>query len=245
VIRAYAASHQGLVRAENQDGYLVQPLRGREGWLVAVADGIGGAPDGAGASRHMIRVLAQDPTPYHSVASLEAVVKRANQEIFRWGHEQDRLAGMGTTVTIAQVMPGELLVAHVGDSRCYRLRAGHLERLTRDHAVAAELEAAGQISAAEARVHPQRHMLTRAVGPWSSVRVDLLGVPWHPADRLLLCTDGLFGLVTDEEIARILLAHEGDEAVEALVATALRHGGTDNVTVVLVEDDGSGRGHGR
>jgi serine/threonine protein phosphatase PrpC len=245
VIRAYGGSHQGLMRKENQDDYLVARLRDGAGWLVAVADGIGGAPGGAGASRHVIQVLREDPTRRHTVASLEAAIKRANKELFRWAREQERLTGMGTTVTVAQVIPGELLVAHVGDSRAYRLRAGMLERLTRDHAVAAELEAAGQISPAEALVHPQRHMLTRAVGPWSTVRVDLLGLPWHPADRLLLCTDGLFGVVSDQDMTAILTRYRGAAAVEALIQAALAGGGQDDVTVVLVEDDGAGRADGR
>jgi serine/threonine protein phosphatase PrpC len=239
VIRAYAETHPGLVRPDNQDYYLAMPLKEDEGWLVAVADGIGGAPGGAGASRRVVEILAEAAVATHTVSSLEAAIKRANQELFHFGREHERLAGMGTTITVAQVRPGELLLAHVGDSRAYRLRAGRLERLTRDHAVAAELEAAGQITAQEALVHPQRHVLTRAVGPWRTVRVDLLGVAWHRRDRLLLCTDGLYGLVHEAEIAEILHNKRGDDAVHALLGAALERGGTDNVTVVLVEDDES------
>jgi serine/threonine protein phosphatase PrpC len=190
-------------------------------------------------------VLGSPSRQRHTVASLEALVKRANAELYRWAAQERRLTGMGTTVTVAQVMTGELLLAHVGDSRAYRFRAGQLDRLTRDHAVAAELEAAGEITSDEAAVHPLRHVITRSVGPFESVRVDLLGIAWHAADRLLLCSDGLYDVVSNEEMTNILHEYRGDAAVEALIAAALREGAPDNVTAVLAEDDGSEPAYGR
>lgn len=245
VLTAYARSHQGLVRSENQDGYVVEPLPDGA-WLLAVADGMGGLPGGAVASRRVLDVVRRlAGGRRHGAAELEQAVKAANRDLFREGRQRPDLRGMGTTVTVAQVAGTELIVAHVGDSRAYRLRGGRLERLTQDHSVAAELEAAGEISRDEAAVHPQRHVLTRAVGPWHTVRVDLLVVPWHRADRLLLCTDGLTGVVSDAEILAILAQARGEGAVAALVDAALARGGPDNVTVVLAEDDEEAGGHGR
>lgn len=245
MLTAYARSHQGLVRSENQDGYVVEPLPDGA-WLLAVADGMGGLPGGAVASRRVLEVIRRlGGGRRHGAAELEQAVKAANRELFREARQRPNLKGMGTTVTVAQVAGTELIVAHVGDSRAYRLRGGRLERLTQDHSVAGELEAAGEISRDEAAVHPQRHVLTRAVGPWHTVRVDLLVVPWHRADRLLLCTDGLTGSVPEAEILGILERTRGEAAVDALVAAALARGGPDNVTVVLAEDDGEAGGHGR
>lgn len=150
--------------------------------------------------------------------------------------------GMGTTLTLAQIVPGQLQLAHVGDSRAYRLRAGIVDRLTQDHSVAAELQQAGQISVAEAAQHPQRHVLTRVVGPWLQVRVDLLAVPWHAADRLLVCSDGLSGLLSDEELGAVWQLGHGETLLDHLVTSALERGGNDNVTAVLVEEDEPGRG---
>lgn len=208
------------------------------GWLVAVADGMGGHPGGADASRVALDVIhATLHTQPHPVAELERAVKAANQAVFQGGRKNQRLMGMGTTLTLCQITPGEMLMAHVGDSRAYRFRAGSLERLTHDHSVAAELQEAGQLTLEEAELHPQRHVLTRVVGPSYNVRVDLLGIAWHPADRLLLCTDGLSGLLSDEEVAATLQEHRGQDATDQLVEAALARGGYDNITVVLVEED--------
>lgn len=237
MLKVFARSERGYVRSDNQDRFLTVALAGG-GWLVGVADGMGGHPGGADASHLALDVIrnALQARP-HPVAELERAVKTANQAVFQRGRKDDHLMGMGTTLTLCQITPGEMLMAHVGDSRAYRFRAGNLERLTRDHSVAAELQEAGQLSAQEARVHPQRHILTRVVGPSHNVRVDLLGIAWHPSDRLLLCTDGLSGLLTDPELAAALQERRGQNAADTLVEAALTRGGFDNVTVVLVEED--------
>jgi serine/threonine protein phosphatase PrpC len=241
-VKAYGRTHRGLVRQENQDRFLLMPLA-PAGWLVAVADGMAGYPGGGVASARALDIVADrlggEP---HTVLDLEEAVKACNQDLFQWAQRDQRLAGMGTTLTVAQIVPGQLQLAHVGDSRAYRLRGGTVERLTRDHSMAGELQQAGQISVAEARSHPQRHVLTRVVGPWLSVRVDLLALPWHAADRLLVCTDGLSGLVADEELAEHWHALTGEPLLDRLLALALDRGGSDNVTAVLVEEDEPGRG---
>lgn len=242
MMAAYGRTHQGLVRTDNQDHFLARPLD-RGVWLVAVADGMGGAPGGREASQRALEWVdrAMDGQA-RSVVELEQIVKRVNHDLNAWPRHEPRLLGMGTTLTLAQVSGTEIAVVHVGDSRGYRVRGGRLERLTRDHAVAAELLASGHITEAEAATHPQRHVLTRALGPWNSVRLDLLVVPRLPQDRLLVCTDGLHGVLGEEEIEGILRRTRGMEAVERLIAEALSHGGPDNVTVVLVEEDGDADG---
>ncbi|MDA8199569.1 MAG: protein phosphatase 2C domain-containing protein [Thermaerobacter sp.] len=241
-VKAYGRTHRGLVRHENQDHFLVLPLK-PAGWLVAVADGMGGYPGGGGASSRALEIVADRLSGRpHSVVELEQTVKACNQDLFEWAQRERRLMGMGTTLTLAQIVPGQLQLAHVGDSRAYRLRAGIVDRLTQDHSVAAELQQAGQISVAEAAQHPQRHVLTRVVGPWLQVRVDLLAVPWHAADRLLVCSDGLSGLLSDEELGAVWQLGHGETLLDHLVTSALERGGNDNVTAVLVEEDEPGRG---
>lgn len=237
-LKAFARTHQGLVRGDNQDAYLVRAFP--DGLLAAVADGMGGAPGGREASHHAIEVLEravrQEP---RSIVELERIVKRANRELYAWAHAEPRLYGMGTTLTLVQVHGQEVAVVHVGDSRAYRLREGRLDRLTKDHAVAAELLASGLLTEAEAQHHPQRHVVTRVLGPGSSVRLDVLVVAWRPGERLLLCSDGLYDVLDDAAIAEILSTHRGEDAVEHLIEESLRAGGPDNVTVVLVEEEAS------
>jgi serine/threonine protein phosphatase PrpC len=231
-------------RPDNQDHFLVQALPEGNGWLLAVADGIGGAPQGARASRTLVEWLAAHVDGMYNAAQLEEALQTVNETLHHAGREDRRLYGMGTTVTVAQVRGGELLVAHAGDSRAYRLRGGRLERLTHDHAVAAELYEAGKITAADAATHPLRRVLTRAIGPWSAVRVDLVGSAWETGDRLLLCTDGLCGVLPDDVLASVWGASRGPAAADALIAAAVRAGTTDDVTVVLAEDDEAPVGEG-
>jgi serine/threonine protein phosphatase PrpC len=242
MMTAYGRTHQGLVRPDNQDHFLARQLD-RGAWLVAVADGMGGAPGGREASQRALELVdgAIDGRT-RTMVELEQIIARVNRVLNAWPRREPRLLGMGTTLTLAQVSLGEIALVHVGDSRGYRFRAGRLERLTRDHAVAAELLAAGHITEAEAATHPQRHVLTRVLGPWDNVRLDLLMVPRLPGDRLLVCTDGLHGVLREEEIQGILRVTHGMEAVERLIDEALTRGGPDNVTVVLVEEDGNADG---
>lgn len=235
-VKAYAKTHQGLVRSDNQDAFLVRSFP--DGILAAVADGMGGAPGGREASQHTIEVLDQAVSKRaKSIVELERLVKRANRELYAWARSEPRLIGMGTTLTLVQVHGSELAVVHVGDSRAYILRDGKLERLTRDHAVAAELQASGLLTEAEAATHPQRHVVTRVLGPGSSVRLDVVLVPRQAGERILLCSDGLYDVLDDTAIQEILSTHRGAEAVDRLVEGALSAGGPDNVTVILVEED--------
>jgi protein phosphatase len=228
-----SATDTGRVRDHNEDA--VWPLgdgRGEAPLVVAVADGMGGHIGGEVASR-----VALEAAVAAAGASAEERVRIANLAIIDEVLEQPRLAGMGTTLTLA-VLDGDGAVdcAHVGDSRAYVLHEGRLDRLTRDHSLVAEMVESGELRPEEAAVHPFRSVVTRALGMERSVAVDRIAHTLHAGDRLLLCTDGLTAMADDEEIAAILAgAGTPRDAAEALVTTANQRGGTDNTTVVVVD----------
>ena len=246
VLRAGAATDTGLVRRNNQDHLLVDET------LFAVADGMGGHAAGEVASQVAIEALRgafADSGGRPSGDDLVAAVHRANAAIFARAEADASLRGMGTTLTAAAVVTtdGEerLAIANVGDSRAYVFAHGDLTQLTEDHSVAEELLRTGQITPDEVDRHPQRHILTRALGIFPEVDVDLWEVLPYPGDRVLLCSDGLVREVTDDQIAAVLrrMADPGQAATE-LVARARSAGGSDNITVVVVDvvaDDGRAR----
>lgn len=247
VLRAAAESHTGYVRSNNEDLAVLAHD------FVAIADGMGGHLGGEVAARTAIEELTKAFTGDPTLDGLVAAVRRANRAIWRRSRFDRRLRGMGTTLTAAALVPRkgvserpELVLVNVGDSRAYRLEAdaaggSHLHRLTEDHSVVEEMVREGDLSPAEAAVHPHRHVLTRALGIDSDVVVDVFEVEPERGTRLLLCSDGLSDYVGEDAIARVL--HEREDAAEAareLVSRALSEGGIDNVTVVvldLVESD--------
>jgi len=235
-LRTYGRTHRGLVRPNNEDGYLIRAVE-RGGYLVAVADGIGGGPAGQEASRIALEALDDAVgTDVQDVSRLAAAVSLANRRVYESGQQDDMLAGMGTTLTSAVIFPDRLYLAHVGDSRAYQVEPDHLVRLTIDHSLAAEMERAGGLTADEARRHPNRNVLTRAVGPFDRVRIDVADMPWNPVSRLLLCTDGLTSVLSDDDIFRLCQKFSGYELIDELIGAALLRGGPDNITVVLAED---------
>lgn len=219
---------------ENQDSWIAHPLRDG-GLLVAVADGIGGAPGGRQASQLAISAMAQGITAGADWPQLSTLMHQANRQVYDEGRHRPDLFGMGTTLTTAIFWENRVYVAHVGDSRAYRLTRHGMDQCTEDHSVAAEMERVGSLSRDEAAHHPQRHVLTRAIGPFESIRVDSQILPWSPLDRLLLCTDGLYNALDDSRIFEICQRLQGQAAVDSLLQAALMAGGPDNVTVVLVE----------
>ncbi len=242
-LRTYGRSHRGLKRPNNEDAYLMRPVA-NSGVLVAVADGVGGGPAGQEASRIALETLDDAiGSGAFDMAQLASAVSRANRRIFESGQRDQALAGMGTTLTSAVVFPDRLFMAHVGDSRAYQLLDDHLVRLTIDHSVAGEMEAAGGLTPEEAQQHPNRHVLTRVVGPFDRVRIDVTEIPWNRGYRLLLCTDGLTAVLTDEDIWHSSSSLSGYALIDALIEHALKRGGPDNITVVLAED-GAERGGG-
>jgi PPM family protein phosphatase len=214
-----SATHVGRVRARNEDALLVTPR------LLAVADGMGGANAGDAASRVAIETLRAVAAVADPGAALPGAIAAANGAIHALSATSHDLAGMGTTLTVAALGDGRLTVGHVGDSRLYRLRDDLLERLTRDHTLAAEVPG---IAAA------YEHVLMRAVGPGAEVEADVESYPVESGDRYLICSDGLTNHVADAEIAGALAADRPlAEIAAGLVDVALARGGNDNITVVL------------
>jgi serine/threonine protein phosphatase PrpC len=232
-LRAGGATDVGKVRANNQDQLLVATS------LFAVADGMGGHAAGEVASRvatEALKAAFVDPTP----DALVDAVERANRAVWDRAQAEPSFRGMGTTLCALALVhkdeDEELAIVNVGDSRVYLLRQGELEQLTTDHTLVQELVDDGQLSEAEADVHPQRHVLTRALGVDADVEVDLVEVVPYKGDRFLLCSDGLPREVSDAQIASSLrrLA-DPDEAAKELVSEARARGGNDNITVVVVD----------
>ena len=237
-IRAGVATDIGRVREGNEDSFLIEPP------LYAVADGMGGHRGGEVASQLALETVERMFREGHG--TLEEQIREANRAVFARSAEDRSVAGMGTTLTAALVREGQVHLAHVGDSRAYLLRAGALRQLTRDHTLVDRMLRAGEISEAEAEVHPHRNVLTRVVGTEPDVSVDERDVGLLEGDRLVLCSDGLTNMVTEDQIQAILEATPTNpqEAADRLVRAANRAGGVDNITVVVLDlvadaDDGS------
>jgi PPM family protein phosphatase len=224
------ATNRGLVRQTNEDSYLV-----RKG-LYVVCDGMGGARAGEVASQMACeRMVEVDPAGADKQAVRAAIID-ANERISARSMAEPRLLGMGTTLTLALIQGDTLLLGHVGDSRAYLLHEGTLRQLTDDHSWVGEMVRRGEITAEQAAVHPHRSVITKALGTDGEAEPDLVEVTLEPGDRIMLCSDGLSGMVRGPEIEEVLRQAEGPQAAaDALVAAALRGGGEDNVTVVVVE----------
>lgn len=219
----------GRQRSANEDSLVVAPP------FFGVADGMGGARAGEVASSTAVGVFDEAPDPTAPAeAQLAQIVQEANRRIHELGAADESKRGMGTTFTVAKVHGREVSFGHVGDSRAYRLREGEIEQLTRDHSLVAELERSGQISPEAAEHHPQRSIITRALGPEPTVEVDTYTLAGRADDLFLICSDGLTSMLADSDVASILRsAGSLDEAAEALVQAANQSGGRDNITVVL------------
>lgn len=226
-------SHVGLVRTGNEDAFLVAPP------LYAVADGLGGHEAGEIASSIAIDTLLDDAPRMADAKALGRAVRHANAAVIEAAESGRGRSGMGTTLTAVMVDGTRLAVAHVGDSRAYLLHLGTLEQLTQDHSMVADLVRQGQITAEEGRHHPNRSVITRALGSDPNMLVDTFEVEAAAGDRLLLTTDGLTSVVPDDETARVLAsARTPQDAVDALIDKALAAGGPDNVTTVVVDIGG-------
>jgi protein phosphatase len=229
----YADSDRGQARRGNEDAYFVQPP------LFVVADGMGGAQAGEVASGIAVDVFSKGLPDGGAGAGgaeyrLAELVLTANRQIHERSRTAAEHAGMGTTLTAAYVDVDGVAIAHVGDSRAYRWRDGQLERLTDDHSLVEELIRQGKLTAEEAEEHPQRSIITRALGPEPDVQVDTRTAPARDGDLFLLCSDGLTGMIGEAGIAQVL-SQGGSlrEMVRRLIAAANQAGGRDNITVVL------------
>jgi protein phosphatase len=225
----------GRQRNANEDSYFARAP------IFVVADGMGGAQAGEVASAAATEAFERALPDGSPERALTEVIQAANREIHEMAQRDPEVAGMGTTITAALVDSArdEVVVAHVGDSRAYRFRNGKLERLTRDHSLVEEMRRKGQLTDEQAEEHPQRSIITRALGPEPEVEVDVRTVPALPEDVFLLCSDGLTTMIGEASIAKLIAgATSLDAAVRALVDEANRAGGRDNITAVLfrVED---------
>jgi serine/threonine protein phosphatase PrpC len=219
----------GRQRNANEDSFFVRSP------VFVVADGMGGAQAGEVASKAAADSFDRELPAAPPEQVLRETIESANRTIHEHAGKDPDLAGMGTTITASIVDPEaeEVAIGHVGDSRAYRLRAGKLERLTRDHSLVEEMRRKGQLTDAQAEDHPQRSIITRALGPEPEVEVDLQTVPAQAGDVFLICSDGLTTMLGDEQISRLLSrATSMQSAVRALVDEANRAGGRDNITVV-------------
>lgn len=227
-MRVYAKTHQGLVRANNQDTLLIASD------AYGVADGMGGHNGGETASRVAVQVLRnalQGKAPQEQ--ALRMSVEAANRRVFEMGKRDSALAGMGTTVTFLWEDKEKMLIAHVGDSRAYLYRGGELSQQTEDHSMVAELIKNKVITPEMAVNHPYKSVITRALGIDPVVIPDIMSVEKHEGDLWLVCTDGLYNMVPDEQIAEILKSLSGEKAAEKLLELAINHGGQDNISFVL------------
>jgi PPM family protein phosphatase len=229
-VGAYAvASDTGRRRRRNEDNYVVAPP------LFAVADGMGGAQAGEVASQLAASAVeGGDSNELRGVERIDALIQEANRRIFDRASTDPAASGMGTTMTVALVEGMTVAIGHVGDSRAYLVRGEQMEQLTEDHSLVNELLKSGRLSEEEAQIHPQRSVITRAVGTDPDVDVDGFTIEAEDGDVFLICSDGLSDMVEDEDILEVV--HENrddlDKAVKGLVAAANRGGGEDNITAV-------------
>lgn len=231
---AIAQTHIGLVRKANEDSVLCLQEEG----LFAVADGMGGHKGGQAASQGAVSVL-KEALRGKKPASRQAewAVQAANRRLFEMASQDEALEGMGTTLTLLWAAPGEMLLAHVGDSRGYLMRQGELRQVTQDHSLVAQMVKEGLITPDQAMHHPYRNVITRAVGTSHGVEVDVAAFPRQKGDIWLLCSDGLHGQVAEEEIAQLLKANPPEKAAQALLDAALKEGGRDNISLILLKDE--------
>jgi protein phosphatase len=262
----WAKTHMGLVRENNEDQYLVVRLRksldlldtslpaddrpyltDQEGYVLLVADGIGGRAGGERASAMVVKETTQylmgaakwffrldDPDEHVRLRLLQEALNRIDRQIIEEGQENPALAGMGTTLTAASVVGTDLFVVHVGDSRAYLFRDEKLEQLTTDHTLVQELVDQGVLSPQAARSHRLHGVLTKALGGKPGVDAEFIKLRLASGDRLLLCTDGLSEMVPDNQMTEILRLHpDPTDACDTLVGAALDAGGMDNVTVIV------------
>jgi serine/threonine protein phosphatase PrpC len=229
-VGAYAvASDTGRKRRRNEDNYVVAPP------LFAVADGMGGAQAGEVASQLAASALeGAGPDGLSGLVGVEELIQEANRRIYDRSMTDPSASGMGTTMTVALVEGMTVAIGHVGDSRGYLVRGERMEQLTEDHSLVNELLKSGRLSAEEAHIHPQRSVITRAVGTDPAVEVDAFTIAAEDGDIFLLCSDGLTDMVDDEEILELVDRHRDDleRAVNTLVTAANRGGGEDNITAV-------------
>ncbi len=233
-----ARTDVGVVRSGNEDTYMMSSERG----FFVVADGMGGHAAGEVASEMAARLIAEEFRPARGMsddelmAQMVAAIRTANAAIFRRTMQEQDKRGMGTTATVLALLPRRYLIGQVGDSRAYLLRGDVLTQLTKDHSYVQEQVDAGRLSPEEARTHPYANVITRCVGSSGDVVPDLYLGTLEPGDLILLASDGLTGMLDDEDVRDLMMTDTDLELmVDKLIADANRRGGLDNITTILVK----------
>src|SRR5919199_1500993 len=230
--RSAGVTDKGRKRRRNEDAFVKEPP------LFAVADGMGGAQAGEIASKLAAAALEEsDHGQFRGEEGVAALIQEANRRVYERSNEDPSASGMGTTMTVALVEDGRVAIGHVGDSRAYLVRDRSLEQLTEDHSLVAELVRSGKLSPEEAETHPQRSVITRALGTDPDVDVDTFSIHAQPGDLFMICSDGLTSMVDDDVILRTVERHRDNlqAAAKALIKAANKGGGEDNITVVFFE----------
>lgn len=241
-IQYFAETDKGLVRPENEDSFLLyvpedEDILRQKGVLAIVADGVGGALGGKQASSTAVEAVKDSyykSRQSDSSLSLEESLKTANLEIHRASQNDQRFRGMATTCTALAIKGSDGFISHAGDSRAYLFRQGKLRQITEDHTLVNKLFKDGLVSADEVRNHPQKNIILKALGSNSDPQPDTYRIYLEQEDCLLLCSDGLYCLISDDEIADSLAGVSLDETGHKLINLAKQRGGTDNITVVIL-----------
>jgi protein phosphatase len=238
-----SATDLGLKRSQNEDSLVVwipaaREERMRRGALLVVADGMGGSRAGEVASRLAVQTVLRcyrDAPGQDLLEDLHHAIDTANQVVHAESVAHPSFGGMGTTCTAVVMRDGDAYVAHVGDSRAYLVGGGRIRQLTRDHSLVAQLVREGQLTSDQARVDPRRNVVTRSVGVAAHVEIDAEHEPGslRPGDTILICSDGLHGLLDVEELAALAGAPDLEQACRDAIALANRRGGPDNITLIL------------
>ncbi len=240
-MRIVSKSDIGRMRRTNQDAFATGELTGNVAWAV-VCDGMGGANGGNIASQTAVKVISdrissgfvKGMNSSDIKTLLNTAIYTANLNVFDMAKSVETLSGMGTTVVALLICDDVLHIAHAGDSRAYVLSNGNIKQITKDHSIVQHLVEMGQLTAAEAKVHPKKNVITRALGVEEMIKVDYTELPFEDGDVVMLCTDGLSNYIDDSQVISIMKENNFYEFSEKLVEAANENGGGDNITVVVI-----------
>ena len=239
----YGSSNVGLVRSENQDSYMIDKLENGVCYAI-VCDGMGGASGGKVASltavnsfAAIIENISVDSSYDNIVSILNSAIRTANIDVYKKSVEEKKLQGMGTTLVAAVIVNNKAYIVNIGDSRCYILSDDKIKRVTRDHSAVQELVDQGMLTESQARNHPNKNIITRAIGVDKNVEFDLFVEPLYDNDYILLCTDGVTNYVDDLEIPFEIIKNP-ETVPQRLIDLANSRGGADNSTVVIIKYSG-------
>ncbi|WP_099208906.1 Stp1/IreP family PP2C-type Ser/Thr phosphatase [Urinicoccus timonensis] len=227
---AYGATNVGKVRKNNEDAFKISDKEN----IYLLADGMGGHLGGEFASSMAVQDLEKLLIDVRNKTEIKEAIEEVNRKIYQKSLEDENLSGMGTTLSMVKILEDHLYFANIGDSRIYRLKDGNLTQLTIDDSYVNYLLEVGAITSDQAKDHPKKNVLLKALGTTEDIEVFVQEVQWQEDDLYLLCSDGLTNMLDEEEIQEILSSHEAKEAVDILIDRALGRGGKDNITVIIL-----------